>query len=340
MRVGIIGGGFGLRVQAPLIRLHPDMEVAAVSTMMRHELPDEWTGCKQAPVHYKDWTEMLDREELELLVVSSLPSDHFRMVKRAIEKGLPVICEKPFAMNSQESGKLLEMAAKSQAKIVVDFEWRYLPVRQKVKELITNGAIGQILHFEYHISSPQYARLLTAPRGWMGEKSKFGGMLGAVGSHMIDCLRWLAQDEIEIVRGTVHTHVPQGAEEIRDADDAFFVHGMMSSGFTFSIQFLSGVHHGFGSQLKIFGNKGTVTLTDDRVLRFGEEGGQLTEIAPPSPKVAPSCISGEAQAYFPAFYPFLDKVYRYIKFGQPDADLPLIEDGHRNQAALDRILGS
>lgn len=340
MRVGIIGGGFGLRVQAPLIRLHPEMEVAAVSTMMRHELSDEWLKGTHPPAHYKDWVQMLAQEKLDLLVVSSLPVDHYRMVKQAIERGLPVICEKPFTMNRHESGKLLELAEKSQAKVVIDFEWRYLPVRQKIKELIANDAIGQILHFEYHISSPQYARLETTPRGWMGEKRKFGGMLGALGSHMIDCLRWLGNDEIRTVNGTVHTHVPHGAGETRDADDAFFAHGMMNSGFTFSIQLLSGIHHGFGSHLKLFGNKGTITLTDDSVLRFGEAGGRLTEIALPPPREAPSCISAEAQAYYPAFYPFLEKVYDYIKCSQIDADLPLIEDGHRNQAVLDRISGS
>lgn len=42
MRVGIIGGGFGLSVQAPIINMHPKMEVSAVSTMHRHRLPEDY----------------------------------------------------------------------------------------------------------------------------------------------------------------------------------------------------------------------------------------------------------------------------------------------------------
>ncbi len=62
---------------------------------------------------------------------------------------------------------------------------------------------------------------LTKEGGW--EKSKsFGGMLGALGTHMVDCLRWLIQDEIITINGFIHTHVPEGPEELRDSDDAFF----------------------------------------------------------------------------------------------------------------------
>ena len=39
MRVGIIGGGFGLAVQAPIINTHPKMNVSAISTMIRHQVP-------------------------------------------------------------------------------------------------------------------------------------------------------------------------------------------------------------------------------------------------------------------------------------------------------------
>ena len=46
--------------------------------------------------------------------------------------------------------------------------------------------IGKILHFEHHVSIPQYHYLLTTKQGWQGEKDKFGGRLGAAGSHLID----------------------------------------------------------------------------------------------------------------------------------------------------------
>ncbi|WP_043933804.1 Gfo/Idh/MocA family protein [Bacillus sp. EB01] len=335
MRVGIIGGGFGLSVQAPIINMHPKMEVSAVSTMHRHRLPEELLNWE----HYKNWAEMLEKEELDLLFVSSLPIYHFEMVKEALKKGVSVVCEKPFTMNSSESIELLNLSKSYNAKVLIDFEWRYLPIRQKMKELIQNDFIGKIIHFEYHISSPQYQKLQSTQRNWMGEKQKFGGMLGALGTHMIDCLRWLTRDEIESVNGLLHTHVPEGPGELRDADDAFFIHGKMKNNTTFSIQLLSGINHGFGSNLKVFGTKGTITLTNDKQLCIGKINDELEELKVEFKEKVPTHLSDEARAYFPAFYSFLEKVYDYVISDKIDEDLPIIEEGHQNQVVIDKILG-
>ncbi|USK47611.1 Gfo/Idh/MocA family oxidoreductase (plasmid) [Cytobacillus oceanisediminis] len=340
MRVAIIGGGFGLRVQAPIIKTHPMMTVTAVSTMERHQLPDVLTIGDNPPTHYKNWAEMLDKEEIDLLFVSSIPTYHFEMVKYAMKKGINVVCEKPFTMNSNESKELIKLSNQYNKKVVIDFEWRYLPARQKVKELIHHNAIGNIIHFEYHISNPKYQILQSMKIGWMGERQKFGGMLGALGTHMIDCLRWLVRDEIETLNGLVYTHVSKGAGEHRDADDAFFVHGKMKRNSTFSIQFLSGINHGFGSNLKIFGSLGTITLSNDNKLCFGEANKELTEITVRKEGSTPSHLSMEASAYYPAFYPFIGKVYNYIEYDKVDSDLPTILDGHVNQVVIDRILSN
>ncbi|GKV55945.1 hypothetical protein NCCP2222_18920 [Sporosarcina sp. NCCP-2222] len=339
MRVGIIGGGFGLNVQAPIIKMHPMLNLVAVSTMFRHELPLELIGEDNSPTHYRNWTEMLNNEELDLLFISSMPIYHFQMVEYALKNGIKnIVCEKPFTLNSNESRQLLNLSEQYKAKVIIDFEWRYLPIRQKAKELITNNNVGKLLHIDYNISHAQYQVLQTSKRGWMGEKQKFGGMLGALGTHMIDCLRWLAQDEIVSINGLVHTHVPIGAGEQRDADDAFFINGKMKKNSTFSVQLLTGINHGFGSHLKVFGDEGTVSLINDKQIFYGKAKEQLEEIVVPNPSEAPLHFSLEAKAYYPSFYPFIEKVYEYIVYNKPDKDLPLIEDGHENQVVIKKIL--
>ncbi|MGD6900329.1 Gfo/Idh/MocA family protein [Bacillus infantis] len=340
MRVGIVGGGFGLSVQAPIVNMHPKMEVSAVSTMNRHCIPEEILYWENRPNHYKNWFEMLEKEKIDLLFVSSLPIYHFEMVKEAVKKGISVVCEKPFTMNSSESAELLNLSKSYNAKVLIDFEWRYLPIRQKIKELILNDTIGKIIHFEYHISIPQYQNLQSSERGWMGEKQKFGGMLGALGTHMIDCLRWLVRDEIDNINALLHTHVPEGAGELRDADDAFFIHGKMKNDSTFSVQLISGINHGFGSNLRVFGGKGTITLINDKQLFLGKINDQLEEIKIQTQRKVPLHLSEEANAYYPAFYPFLEKVYDYIVLNKVDVDLPTIEDGHKNQIIIDQVLGN
>src|SRR5690606_13038530 len=108
---------------------------------------------------------------------------------------------------------------------------------------------------------------------------------------------------------------------------------------TFSIQLISGINHGYGSNVKIFGSKGTTTLTNDTQLCFVKINDPLEELKIQfQGKVQPN-LSKEEDAYYPAFYSFLEKVYDYIVNNKIDEDLPLIEDGHQNQIVIDKILG-
>ncbi|KYD00190.1 hypothetical protein B4102_1202 [Heyndrickxia sporothermodurans] len=307
--------------------------------MNRHQIPDGIFSESTIPKHYRNWNKMIDYEELDLLFVSSLPPFHYNMVKTALKKGINIVCEKPFTMNRHESRELIELTTHYSAKVMIDFKWRFLPIRQKMKKLFQNN-IGDLIHFDYHISSAQYEHLHLTSRGWMAQKQQFGGMLGAIGSHMIDCMRWIVGDEIEKINGFVHTHVPEGAGEFRDADDAFFIHGKMKNNSTFSLQLLSGVNHGFGSQLRIFGSAGTIVLMNDNTLKYGKGSKPLKKIHILQQENIPVHLTLEAKAYYPAFYPFLEKVYEYIIFDKLDRDLPTIQDGYENQVILDKILAN
>jgi hypothetical protein len=64
MRVGIIGGGFGLTVQAPIINTHPKMNVSAVSTMKLHQLPKDLFNRGNSPAQ--------DQESLGTLMMPFL----------------------------------------------------------------------------------------------------------------------------------------------------------------------------------------------------------------------------------------------------------------------------
>ncbi|MGE7925834.1 hypothetical protein ACQKND_21975 [Viridibacillus arvi] len=106
---------------------------------------------------------------------------------------------------------------------------------------------------------------------------------------------------------------------------------------TFSLQLLSGINHGFGSNLKIFGSKGTISLSNDQTLLFGKANEQLEEISVEQ-RISPVHLTDEANAYYPAFYPFLERVYDYIVYNRIDEDLPTIFDGHENQVVIDKII--
>lgn len=113
MKIGIIGGDFGLHVQNPIIKTDGEMNLIAVSTLKRHSLPEEFFKMDKPPNHSLNWKEMINNENLDLLLVSAIPPHHFEMVKYSLHKNINVICEKPFAMDSKESGELMRIQRKT-----------------------------------------------------------------------------------------------------------------------------------------------------------------------------------------------------------------------------------
>lgn len=78
----------------------------------------------------------------------------------------------------------------------------------------------------------------------------------------------------------------------------------MNNNSTFSIQLMSGINHGFGSNLKIFRSKETITLFNDNQLCLGKMNNQLEKLRNKFQRKVPLHLSKEASAYYPAFYRF------------------------------------
>jgi predicted dehydrogenase len=338
LRVGIIGAGFGAKVHAPLMQWHPSYDIVSICTVNRKDsdLLKKDTGIEKV---YTEWEEMLAREELNLVVIASIPSLHCDMAVKAFSMGMNVLCEKPLAMHQGETQEMITAANKYSKFGFTNFEWRFMPARLKVKEILSQ--IGEILHIDYDINFPGYNSLASSKAGWGGQRKHFGGMLGALGSHMIDSLLWWTEDNVRHLIAQLTTHVPEfvdedGNKEYRDADDAFFVNGQLIGGATFKLQLVSAAHHATGSVVKIVGTKGSIFLKDDKTLQLGIGDKQLEEVALPV-ITAPKELAFLPSKYYPAFKPLLDSLYETIVSRKVVLNTPTFGDGHKVQLVLDAI---
>ncbi|MEP2935687.1 MAG: Gfo/Idh/MocA family oxidoreductase [Gilvibacter sp.] len=98
----------------------------------------------KATHYYDNYEAVAANSEVDLVYIATPNSFHFEHSMMCLEAGKAVICEKPFALNSQQ---VLKMTNKAQEKGVFFMEalWtRFIPATQKVIELIAQGAIGEI----------------------------------------------------------------------------------------------------------------------------------------------------------------------------------------------------
>jgi len=340
IRVGIIGTGFGGNVQAPIMRHHPGYEVVAIASVARGN-PDDVRARTGVERVYTDWQEMLAKEKLDLVSITSAPSLHYEMVLEAFRHGYHVLCEKPMAMATAETKAMLAARDHAGRLGVIDFEFRFQPTRLKAKELISAGALGRILHVSY---TGVRSGSVFAPRrlGWLDQKEQGGGILGALGSHMFDSLTWWLESPVEAVAGQLATYIPtaiddKGQPAPRTADDAFWAIGTLRNGATFTAGVTAPTRHGAGWRLEIYGTDGTLVMSDDREVMLGIGTAPLAPVDLPTSPAVPPDLPEPASRYYTPMVGLLDRVYDAVVRGQASPSLPTFEDGHQVQAVLDAI---
>ena len=129
------------------------------------------------------------------------------MTLAALDQHKAVLCEKPMAMNSDESAKMVEAAKRANVLALIDHELRFLKSRKMMRSMLHTGAIGMVRHCNYVFRS-DYRGLLDRPWDWWSDKEMGGGTL-TIGSHVIDTFRWILGAEISEVCALLSTHISE-----------------------------------------------------------------------------------------------------------------------------------
>ncbi len=175
--------------------------------------------------HYSDWREMLKDERVQIFDNCGPNNLHAEPTIAAAEAGKAVISEKPLGRTAAEAKSMLDAVNKAGVKNMVAFNYRFVPAVRLVREMIEQGALGEIYHFRARylqewIMDPNFQMV------WRLQKSVAGsGALGDLGSHIIDLARFLI-GEPTAVNAKLKTFIKdrptaEGGRAQVDVDDAF-----------------------------------------------------------------------------------------------------------------------
>lgn len=141
---------------------------------------------------FEDWKEALSREKFaDCVFVCTQDRMHFEPVLAALEKGYDVLCEKPMSYDRTELIEMGETARRSGRMLSICHVLRYSPFFVKIKELISNGIIGQLVSIQ-HIESVGYWHMAHSfVRGNWSRSDDSCPMILAKCCHDTDILTWL-----------------------------------------------------------------------------------------------------------------------------------------------------
>ena len=95
------------------------------------------------PLTFTDFGEMLDRTNPDLIDIISPPPTHLDFIAATAERGIPIICQKPFTCALEQAREAIKFAEETGIMLAVHENVRFQPWHQEVKRLIEEGAIGE-----------------------------------------------------------------------------------------------------------------------------------------------------------------------------------------------------
>jgi predicted dehydrogenase len=220
--VGMIGlGRMGL-THLSILRSRPGVDVRAVcdpsramTTALRAVLP--------LPA-YHDAEEMLEREALDCVVISTPSDSHARLIRAALRQGLHVFTEKPFVLSADDGAAILGDLRARPAANQVGYVNRFNAVFREVKRLLDARVLGDLRSFS---SEMHAATVLEEQRGtWRSSRATGGGCLYELGCHCIDLAIYLFGQPSRVASSVMQSVFS------RDVDDLFCAQVAYDAGYS------------------------------------------------------------------------------------------------------------
>jgi UDP-N-acetylglucosamine 3-dehydrogenase len=289
LRAGVIGAGaIAAFRHLPEYAANPDVELVAVADP-RLERAQAEAARFGGIAAYADYREMLAAERLDLVSVCTPNYLHAPATIDALEAGVHVLVEKPFATTLDDADAMIAAARRTGRVLMVDQNERFLPVHTTAKRILDSGALGRVLTFRafYGHSGPEN---WTPTAAWFFTREQsLSGALGDLGVHKADILRFLLGCEVTEVAAFTGTLQKQAEVNdnavllLRFQNGAF---GTLAASWTYTYEQESG----------------TVFYCEGGTLRIGAERGRPLVVAmagPPPAETVYDVPSPEQEQWHP-----------------------------------------
>lgn len=195
IRWGIIGCGAVTEVKSgPAYQKTSGFELASV---MRRDLSlaKSYAQRHQIAHHSNDAAAIIDNPAIDAVYIATPPDSHKHYALLVAEAGKACCIEKPLAPSYQDSLAITQAFTAKELPLFVAYYRRSLPRFIEIKNLLNQGAIGQVRHISWHLSKPATDVDLLREYNWRTDKDiALGGYFDDLASHGLDLFGFLLGD--------------------------------------------------------------------------------------------------------------------------------------------------
>lgn len=302
-----------------------------------------------------DYHRLLERDDIELVDISTPSFTHHQFAIAAIEAGKHVLCEKPLANTLSEAREMTEAARRAGTVSMVCHNYRRVPAVQLAKRIIDKGRLGEIRHWRA-VYLQDWLLDPATPVTWRLRRETGGaGPLADLGSHLVDLAHFLVGPITEVV-GTAETFVKERPLEGTDAESPEMGEVTVNEAAAFLARFECGAIGTFEASplvpgrkakesFEVNGSQGSVLFDLERMNELQvyfedqepETSGFRTILVtePEHPYMEGWWPPGHIIGYEHTFVHTVKDLLDGIAAGKSPA--PTFEDGYRCQAVIDAV---
>lgn len=193
IRIGMIGCGNNQsnRVKLKLADI-PEVAVVALSDPTEQAvaaMKEKNPGLAETPV-YADYREMLEKADLDAVMISSPHKFHCDQICDSLDAGLHVLTEKPMVCSVAEAKRCIAKRDETGKVLEVAYQRHFQPPFRYARHAVQSGALGDI-YFATVYQSQRWWHPSRAGRWRYSKDLSGGGQLNDSGSHLVDILLWM-----------------------------------------------------------------------------------------------------------------------------------------------------
>ncbi len=191
VRLGLIGCGGIMHWHVSNYQAIKQAEIAALTdTNKAHmgEMVQKHPELQGRP-QFSDYRKMIEKVELDGVVIATPHSLHFEQIMTCLDHGLHVITEKPMACRVDHAKQIIKQAEKTGKVVMISYQRHFSPAFRLAKKLIAEGKLGKLTF----VTALQAQDWLRGTKGaWRQVPAlSCGGQLNDSGSHLVDIILWV-----------------------------------------------------------------------------------------------------------------------------------------------------
>lgn len=211
--------------------------------------------------YFQDYQKFLSANNPDYIVVCTPTGTHLEFALPAAQTGKNLVIEKPLETTVNRCDKIIDAAQDNEIELAVIFQNRFKKPTQKIKEVVENDKLGQLVlgsaKINWYRSADYYKD------NWKGTKKYDGG--GALinqGIHTIDLLQWIMGDVL-VINGKVKT-----LTHAIEAEDVGVANLEFKNGALGVITGSTSTYPGVKEELGVYGSRGSLELKGSKIVTW------------------------------------------------------------------------